>query len=76
MSLKDLSIGDRAKVLGFNETGKVYRRKLLSMGLTPGTEISLVRVAPMGDPVEILIRGYMLSLRKGEADALTIDKLS
>jgi ferrous iron transport protein A len=75
MTIKELSIGDRAKVVGFNEGGKAYRRKLLSMGLTPGTEISLIRVAPMGDPVEILIRGYSLSLRKGEADALTIDKL-
>jgi ferrous iron transport protein A len=76
MTLKDLSIGERAKVLGFKESGKAYRRKLLSMGLTPGTEISLVRVAPMGDPVEILVRGYSLSLRKDEADALTVDKLS
>jgi ferrous iron transport protein A len=75
MTIKELSIGDRAKVIGFNESGKAYRRKLLSMGLTPGTELSLVRVAPMGDPVEILIRGYLLSLRKGEADALTVDKL-
>jgi len=75
MTLKELSIGDRATVLGFNESGKAYRRKLLSMGLTPGTEFSLVRVAPLGDPVEILIRGYSLSLRKGEADALSVDKL-
>lgn len=75
MTLKELSIGDRAKVQGFNETGKAYRRKLLSMGLTPGTEFSLVRIAPLGDPVEILLRGYSLSLRKGEADALSVDKL-
>jgi len=75
MTLKDLSIGDRAKVLGFNEGGKAYRRKLLSMGLTPGTEFRLIRVAPLGDPVEILIRGYSLSLRKDEANALSVDKL-
>jgi len=75
MTLKDLSIGDQAKVLGFNETGKAYRRKLLSMGLTPGTEISVIRVAPLGDPVEISIRGYSLSLRKDEADALSVEKL-
>jgi len=75
MTLKDLSIGDRAKVTGYNESGKTYRRKLLSMGLTPGTEFSLVRVAPLGCPVEILIRGYSLSLRKDEASALAVDKL-
>lgn len=75
MRLKELSIGDRARVLGFTEGGKAYRRKLLSMGLTPGTEISLVRVAPMGDPIEIFVRGYSLSLRKSEADALAVDKL-
>jgi ferrous iron transport protein A len=75
MTVKELCIGDRAKVLGFTEGGKAYRRKLLSMGLTPGTEISLERVAPMGDPVEIHVRGYSLSLRKHEADALSVEKL-
>ena len=75
MTVKELSIGDRAKVLGFTEGGKAYRRKLLSMGLTPGTEICLERVAPMGDPVEIHVRGYSLSLRKHEADALSVEKL-
>ncbi len=75
MTLKELSIGDRAKVLGFNESGKAYRRKLLSMGLTPGTEFSLVRMAPLGDPVEIMIRGYSLSLRKDEANAFSVAKL-
>ncbi|MCQ8130882.1 FeoA family protein [Methylomonas rivi] len=76
MTLKELAIGDRAKIVGFNDSGKAYRRKLLAMGLTPGTEISLIRVAPLGDPVEILIRGYSLSLRKGEADAISVDKLA
>jgi ferrous iron transport protein A len=75
MTLKELSIGDRAKILGFTEGGKAYRRKLLAMGLTPGTELSLIRVAPLGDPMEIHIRGYSLSLRKGEAAALSVDKL-
>ncbi|MCD2453684.1 ferrous iron transport protein A [Methylicorpusculum oleiharenae] len=75
MTLKELAIGERATVVGFNPSGKAYRRKLLSMGLTPGAELSLVRVAPLGDPLEILIRGYSLSLRKDEADALSVDKL-
>ncbi|MCD6706524.1 MAG: ferrous iron transport protein A [Thiobacillus sp.] len=47
MNLKDPQVGDRAKVAGFLETGGAYRRKLLSMGLTPGAEISVTRMAPM-----------------------------
>jgi ferrous iron transport protein A len=75
MMLRQLQVGDRARVLGFDEGGTAYRRKLLSMGLTPGAELCVTRVAPMGDPVEIRIRGYSLSLRRGEADALTVEKL-
>ncbi|ENO78486.1 ferrous iron transport protein A [Thauera sp. 27] len=75
MMLKQLEVGDRAKVSGFAEAGGAYRRKLLSMGLTPGAELQIVRVAPMGDPVEIRVRGFALTLRKGEADALTVEKL-
>lgn len=75
MMLKHLSVGDRAKVSGFSEVGGAYRRKLLSMGLTPGAELQVARVAPMGDPVEIRVRGFALTLRKNEADALTVEKL-
>ncbi len=74
MMLKDLAVGDRATVIGFAEGGKAYRRKLLSLGLTPGAEFSVVRVAPMGDPVEIRVRGFSLSLRKDEANALAVEK--
>jgi len=73
MIFKDLRVGDRARVLGFTEGGKAYRRKLLSMGLTPGVEIAVIRVAPMGDPVEIRVRGFALSLRKDEAEALQVE---
>ncbi|THF63256.1 FeoA family protein [Pseudothauera rhizosphaerae] len=75
MTLKELSVGDRARVLGFLAEGGAYRRKLLAMGLTPGAELSVTRVAPMGDPVEIRVRGFALSLRKDEADALKVEKL-
>ncbi|WP_268968825.1 FeoA family protein [Pseudomonas schmalbachii] len=74
--LKELAVGDRARVTGFNQGGSAYRRKLLSMGLTPGAELAVTRVAPMGDPVEIRVRGFSLSLRKAEADALVVEKLS
>jgi ferrous iron transport protein A len=75
MTLKDLQIGDRAKVTGFLEGGGAYRRKLLSMGLTPGAEFSVTRVAPLGDPVEIRVRGFALTLRRDEAASLGVEKL-
>jgi len=75
MTLKDLQVGDRAKVAGYHEGGSAYRRKLLSMGLTPGAELSVTRVAPMGDPVEIRVRGFALSVRREEAAALSVEKL-
>ncbi|MEW6512596.1 MAG: FeoA family protein [Pseudomonadota bacterium] len=74
-TISDLKVGDRAKVAGFTETGRGYRRKLLTMGLTPGAEIAISRLAPMGDPVEIRVRGFSLSLRKEEAAALNVEKL-
>lgn len=73
--LRHLAVGDRARVIGYSAGGSAYRRKLLSMGLTPGTELSITRVAPLGDPVEIRLRGFALSLRAAEADALTVEKL-
>lgn len=74
-TISDLKVGDRATVAGYAEAGKPYRRKLLSMGLTPGAEIGVTRVAPMGDPVEIRVRGFSLSLRKEEAATLNVEKL-
>ena len=70
-----LKVGDRARVAGFAETGRGYRRKLLSMGLTPGVEVAIARVAPLGDPVEVRVRGFSLSLRREEAAALNVEKL-
>lgn len=72
---KEISPGESAEVIGYDPTEKTYRRKLLSMGLTKGAVFRLVKVAPMGDPVEIEVRGYKLSLRKGEAEALKIRKV-
>lgn len=74
-TISELKVGDRAKVAGYTDTGRGYRRKLLTMGLTPGAEIAVARVAPMGDPVEIRVRGFSLSLRKEEAAALKVEKL-
>jgi ferrous iron transport protein A len=77
LSIKDLVAGDSGKIVGFeqSESGKAYRKRLLAMGLTPGTEFSVTRFAPMGDPVEIKLRGFSLTLRKDEAAILLIEKL-
>ncbi|MDJ0595286.1 MAG: FeoA family protein [Pleurocapsa sp. MO_226.B13] len=78
-TLKDLQVNQQAKVARFeateDPTKKAYKRKLLAMGLTPGTEFTVTRVAPLGDPVEILVRGFKLSLRKDEAAALVVEEL-
>lgn len=71
-TLSDLSRGDRGVVSGFTDTASVYRAKLLSMGLTPGADITVVRYAPMGDPIEIEVRGYRLSLRRQEAAVIEV----
>ena len=73
-SLKSLSVGDTGRILGFDQSGGVYRKKLLAMGLTPGTPFTITRFAPLGDPVEIKIRGFSLSLRKDEASVLLIER--
>jgi len=76
IGIKNLKIGDSGKVVGFEKSGKAYRKRLLAMGLTPGTEFRVTRFAPMGDPVEIKLRGFSLTLRKAEADVLLIEKLN
>lgn len=75
IDLKKLAVGDFAKIVGFDKTGKAYRKRLLAMGLTPGTEFSVTRFAPMGDPVEIKLRGFSLTLRKDEAAVLQIERI-
>lgn len=76
MSIMNLKRGDEACILGFLANSKhAYRTKLLAMGLTPGTPFKVSRIAPLGDPIEILIRGYALSLRKKEAAILRIERV-
>ena len=74
-SLKTLTAGESGRIVGFDQAGGAYRKKLLAMGLTPGTEFTITRFAPMGDPVEIKLRGFSLSLRKNEASVLLIEKV-
>ncbi len=70
--IRKMAIGDEAEIIGYEKGSSSYRGKLLSMGLTKGTKIKLLKVAPMGDPVELEVRGFKLSLRKAESEALIL----
>lgn len=70
-----MAVGESGRVVGFDKTAKTYRKRLLVMGLTPGVEFSVTRCAPMGDPIEIKVRDFSLSLRKQEATCLMIEKI-
>lgn len=72
ISLSTAAIGTCLRVVGYAPAARTYKHKLLAMGLTPGTEFTITRHAPLGDPTEITVRGYQLSLRKGEAEALQV----
>lgn len=74
-SLLDLKPGDHGIVQGFLPGNADYRRRLLAMGLTPGTPFSVTRVAPLGDPIQLAVRNSALSLRKDEALLLRITRV-
>ncbi len=74
-SLSKLNVGDQAVVGDLSECTPDYRRLLAQMGILPGTPITVTRKAPLGDPVEIELRGYRLSLRKKEALPLPLIKV-
>ncbi|MEO2022552.1 MAG: ferrous iron transport protein A [Pirellulaceae bacterium] len=71
-TLADLNVTDQATVAEVDGQDEITLR-LLEMGLTPGTQVTLIGTAPLGDPLEFEIRGYRLSLRKSEATRVTID---
>ncbi len=75
LTLGELKAGDKGRVTGLGRGKKGYRTKLLTMGLIKGTEFSVTRMAPLGDPVEIELRGYNLSLRKEEANVVQVEKI-
>ena len=72
--LSALAVGERGRIAGFTVPPE-QRQRLLEMGLTLGAECEVVRFAPMGDPMEIKVRGYHLSLRKREAAGVRIERL-
>lgn len=72
IKLSDLAVGRSAIVRDFPKTGSAFVR-LREMGVLTGTRVTLVRTAPMGDPIEIKVRGYNLTLRKSEADHVLVE---
>ncbi len=71
-TLRDAAVGETVRVLRLNGEGAVKRR-IMDMGITKGVQLHLVRVAPLGDPIEITVRGYELSLRKADAEMIEVE---
>lgn len=71
-TLKNVECGQTIKVSRLGGEGAV-RRRIMDMGITKGTEIYVRKVAPLGDPIEVTVRGYELSLRKGEAENIVVE---
>ena len=72
MTLKDIKVGHRARVLRVNGEGGI-RRRIMDMGITKGTDVHIRKVAPLGDPIEVTVRGYELSLRKADAEMIEVE---
>ena len=70
-TLKDVKVGEHAVVVKLHGEGAVKRR-IMDMGLTKGTEVYVRKVAPLGDPMELAVRGYELSVRKGDAELIEV----
>ena len=70
-TLKEAKIGENVRVVKLHGEGAVKRR-IMDMGITKGTEIFIRKVAPLGDPVEVTVRGYELSLRKADAEMIAV----
>ena len=72
MKLKDLKREDKAKIVSI-EGDLVFKKKIVDMGLTKGTVIQVIQTAPLGDPVDIKVRGYQLSIRKRDGERIEVD---
>ena len=71
-TLRDAAIGDTVKVVKLHGEGAVKRR-IMDMGITRGTEVYVRKVAPLGDPLEVTVRGYELSIRKADAEMVEVE---
>ena len=72
-TLRDVAIGSSAKVKKLHGEGAVNRR-IMDMGITKGVEVTVQKVAPLGDPLEVTVRGYQLSLRKADAEMVEVEE--
>ncbi|MBP5462019.1 MAG: ferrous iron transport protein A [Lachnospiraceae bacterium] len=72
MTLREARIGDTVRVVRLNGEGAV-RRRIMDMGITKGVEVYVRKVAPLGDPIEVNVRGYELSLRKEDAEMIQVE---
>jgi ferrous iron transport protein A len=75
LSLANLPIGAKARVLAVNGSGQIARR-LMEMGVVPGAPVRVIKAAPLGDPIEIRVRGYHLALRRTEAQTISVTTTS
>ena len=75
-TLDQLHVGDKARIMGFNSQEVGFRRKLLALGLMPGAIVEVARHAPLGDPIQVTLRGTSVSLRKTEASIIDVEGIS
>ena len=72
-TLNDLTPGQSGTILSVGNQSGAVKRRLVDMGLTPGTQVKVTKIAPLGDPLEVSLRGYELSLRKADADMIEVE---
>lgn len=75
MTLAELKTGEMAAITGYALGNAAYRAKLLALGLTRGLQLKIINVAPLGDPFELAVRGYHLSLRRDEVSVIKVKKI-
>ncbi|MDY0294815.1 MAG: FeoA family protein [Acholeplasmataceae bacterium] len=74
--LSKIKKGTRAKVIKINTVDKALRRRLLDMGITEGVQVKIKKIAPLGDPIDIELRGYELCLRKADLEMIEVEVIS
>ena len=75
MQLKDMPIGSKGRIKGMKNGQPEYRRRLVMLGATPGATFEVIRAAPLGDPIELRVRGSAISVRRDEAEILEIEPI-
>ena len=71
-TLRELAVGEKAVVKKLNGD-RAIKRRIMDMGITKGTEVSVRKLAPLGDPIELTVRGYELSIRKADAELIDVE---